>query len=138
VIVLDTNIVSEAVRAQPSPAVMRWLEQREEPFAITSVTIGELLTGIHLLPQGKRRTGLMEAVEQVLLRWAVTLPYDETAARIYAAMRELAHTQGRGLSVEDGMIAAICAANGASLATRNMADFDFLPIPTINPWEEVN
>jgi len=135
-IVLDTNIVSETVRTQPSPVVMRWLESRVEPFAITTVTIGELLTGVRLLPQGKRRTGLAAAIEQVLLRWAVSLPYDEAAARIYAAMREQAYRQGRGLSVEDGMIAAICAAHGASLATRNVTDFDFLPILTMNPWEE--
>ena len=134
-IVLDTNVVSEAVRAQPAPPVMRWLNERGEPFAITTVTLGELLTGVRLLPAGKRRDGLMAAIEQVLLRWAVSLPYDEAAARIYAAMREQARVRGRGLSVEDGMIAAICAAHGAALATRNVADFDFLPITTVNPWE---
>jgi predicted nucleic acid-binding protein len=135
VIVLDTNVVSEAVRTQPSPLVMRWLENRNEPLAITTVTIGELFTGVRLLPHGKRRTGLATAIEQVLLRWAVTLSYNEAAARIYAALREQARTQGRGLSTEDGMIAAICAAHDASLATRNCADFDFLSIPTLNPWE---
>jgi len=134
-IVLDTNVVSEVVRVQPSSVVMQWLEQHgNEPFAITTITVGELFTGVHLLPQGKRRTGLMAAIEQVLLHWAVLLPYDETAARIYATMQELAKAHGRGLSVEDGMIAAICAAHGTRLATRNIADFDFLPIPTVNPW----
>ncbi len=108
---------------------MRWLERRDQPFALTAITIGELLTGVRLLPEGKRRDGLMEAIEQVLLRWAVTLPYDAEAARIYAAMRERAQAIGRGLGVEDGMIAATCAAHGASLATRNLADFDFLPCP---------
>jgi len=138
VFVLDTNVVSETVRERPAPAVMQWLESRDEPFAITTITIGELLTGVRLLSQSKRRDGLMAAIEHVLLRWAVSLPYDEPAARIYAAMREQAQTRGRGLSVEDGMIAAICAAHGASLATRNVADFDFLPIPTVNPWETVD
>lgn len=137
-IVLDTNVVSEAVRAQPSPAVMQWLQRRDEPFAVTTVTIGELLTGVRLLPRGKRRDGLMAAIEQVLLRWAVRLPYDEAAARVHAAMREQAHAQGRGLSVEDGVIAAVCAAHGARLATRNVSDFDFLPIPTVNPWDAVD
>jgi toxin FitB len=136
VIVLDTNVVSEAVRDQPAPAVMKWLGTQTDPFAITTITIAELLTGARLLPQGKRRDGLITAIEQVLLRWAVRLPYDEAAARIHAAMREQAHLRGRGLSVEDGMIAAVCAANGASLATRNVADFDFLPVPTLNPWVE--
>jgi len=135
VIVLDTNVLSETLRAKPSATVMRWLESQHEPFAITTITIGELLTGVRMLPQGKRRTGLTAAIEQVLLRWAVSLPYDKVAARIYAAMQELAHKKGRGLSVEDGMIVAICAANGASLATRNIADFDFLPIQTASPWQ---
>ena len=134
-IVLDTNVVSETVRAAPSPAAMHWLACQNEAFAITAVTIGELLTGVRLLPEGKRRNGLMVAIEKVLLRWAVRLPYDETAARVHAAMREQARGQGRGLSVEDGMIAAICAAHGASLATRYVTDFNFLPITTINPWE---
>jgi len=135
-IILDTNVISETMRVRPSPAVMHWLEKCEEALAITTITLGELLTGVRLLPQGKRRTGLMAAIEEVLLRLAVSLPYDEAAARIYAAMREQARARGRGLSVEDGMIAAICAAHGASLATRNVADFDFLPITTVNPWEQ--
>lgn len=133
-IVLDTNVVSETVRTRPAPAVMQWLAEQREAFAITTVTLGELLTGVRLLPAGKRRDGLMAAIEDVLLRWAVRLPYDEAAARIHAAMREQARLQGRGLSVEDGMIAATCAANNATLATRNVADFDFLPVPTLNPW----
>jgi len=134
-IVLDTNVVSEAVRVEPSPIAMNWLGRQTEAFAVTTVTIGELLTGVHLLPKGKRRDGLLAAIEDVLLRWAVRLPYDEAAARIYAVMREQARAHGRGLSVEDGMIAAICAEHGASLATRNVADFDFLPIAAVNPWE---
>lgn len=136
-IVLDTNVLSEAVRERPSPVVLRWLESREEPFAVTAISVGELLTGVRLLPRGKRRNGLMTAIEQVLLLSPVCLPYDERAASAYAVMQEQAHALGRGLSVEDGMIAAICAAHGASLATHNMADFDFLPVPTLNPWKEV-
>ncbi len=136
-IVLDTHVVSEVLRARPSPAVMAWLGNRDEAFAITTLTIGELLTGAHLLPQGRRRVGLMAAIEQVLLHWAIRLPYDEAADRRYVAMREQAQAQGRSLSVENGMIAAVCAARGAGLATRNVADFDFLPVPIVNPWEAV-
>jgi predicted nucleic acid-binding protein len=136
-IVLDTNVVSEAVRANPSPTAMTWLARRNEEFAITAITVGELLSGVRLLPKGRRREGLMAAVEDVLLRWAIRLPYDEAAARAYAVVREHARRLGRGLSVEDGMIAAICATRGARLATRNVRDFDFLPIPVVNPWGEV-
>lgn len=133
-IVLDTNVLSEAVRERPSARVMRWLDQRHEPLAITSITLGELLVGVRALPHGRRRQGLQAAVEEGLLRFGVILPYDDAAARIYAAMRERSRSVGRGLSVEDGMIASICAARGASLATRNIADFDFLGIEVMNPW----
>ncbi|GHT80428.1 ribonuclease VapC [Betaproteobacteria bacterium] len=114
---------------------MAWLNGQTEGFAITAITIGELLTGVRLLPKGKRRDGLEQAIEDVLLQWAIRFPYDEAAARLYALMRETARKQGRGLSVEDGMIAAICAAHGAQLATRNVADFDFLSVAVVNPWE---
>ena len=66
---------------------------------------------------------------------AAPIPYDEPAARIYASYRTLARRIGRGLGTTDGMIAAICASRGAPLATRNVADFDFLSIAVINPWE---
>jgi predicted nucleic acid-binding protein len=134
-IVLDTNVVSEALRSEPNQQVMGWLDKQTDGYAITSITIGELLTGVRLLPRGKRRDALEQAIEDVLLHWAIRLPYDEAAARLYAIMRETARKQGRGLSVEDGMIAAICAAHGAELATRNVTDFDFLAVAVVNPWE---
>ncbi len=133
-IVLDTNLISETVRFEPSPAVMQWLHVQTDALALTSITVGELFTGVRLLPPGKRRDGLLVSIEEVLLHQAIILPYDEVAARIYAVLRENSRAIGRGLSVEDGMIAAICAAHGAVLATRNVSDFDFLPITTVNPW----
>jgi len=134
VIVLDTNVVSQTVRSRPSPAVMSWLAAQTDGFAITAVTLGELWTGVQMLPGGRRKEGLANAIETVLERWAVRLPYDDKAARIYADLRVLARSTGRGLNVEDGMIAATCAAHGAPLATRNVADFDFLPVRALNPW----
>ncbi len=133
-IVLDTNVLSETVRESPERTVLTFLDGVSEPLAVTTITIGELLSGTQLLPHGKRRTALVAAIEDVLLRFAIVLPYDESAARIYADLTELARDAGRTLSVEDGMIAAICAAHGATLATRNTTDFDYLPILVINPW----
>ena len=134
-IVLDTNVVSEVVRRVPEPRVLNWLDEQTDEFAVTAITIGELWTGVRLLPEGARRDHLTAAIEDVLMRWDTVLPYDAVAAGTYARMRELAHQTGRGLSVEDGMIAAVSVASGASLATRNAGDFDFLPVPLVNPWE---
>jgi predicted nucleic acid-binding protein len=134
-IIVDTNVISETTKPTPSPAVFAWAEGHADDLSVTSVTVGELLTGVEMLPDGSRKRRLAEAIELILVRLAVPLPYDERAARVYADMRGLARRLGRGLSVEDGMIAAICAVNGATLATRNVHDFDFLPITLINPWE---
>ena len=133
-IVLDTNVISEVVRRTPEPRVLTWLGEQTEEFAVTAITVGELWTGVRLLPVGARRDHLSEAIESVLVRWGLVLPFDATAAGIYAQMRELAHRRGRGLTVEDGMIAAVTVAAGATLATRNTVDFDFLSMPLVNPW----
>ena len=134
-IVLDTNVVAETVRWVPDPSVLTWLDSQTDQLVLTAITVGELWTGVRLLPAGARRDGLTRAITSVLTHWAVVLPYHATAADIYASLRELARDAGRGLSAEDGMIAATCAAHGARLATRNLADFEFLPVPLVNPWD---
>jgi predicted nucleic acid-binding protein len=134
VIVLDTNVVSEPVKPMPAPEVLAWLAGQNEPLAVTAVTVGELLAGIGALPPGSRRDALFEAVmvSMAPARWR--LPYDEAAARQYAEVRERSRRAGRPMSVEDAMIAAICLAHDAPLATRNTADFAPLPLTVINPW----
>ena len=134
-IILDTNVVAEPIKPTPSPAVMAWTASHAADLMVTSITIGELLVGVALLPDGARKRHLMDAVETAILGLPSALPYDSQAARAYADIRGIARRIGRGLSVEDGMIAAICVAQGATLATRNVVDFNFLPIDLVNPWE---
>jgi predicted nucleic acid-binding protein len=136
-IVLDTNVLSEPLRARPDPTVLAWLDRITDVVALTSISAGEILTGVRALPAGRRRDALMAAVERTLAIYAdQVLPYDERAARTYAAMQESRGSTGRPLSVEDGMIAAICGARGLALATRNTKDFEDLGITLINPWVE--
>jgi predicted nucleic acid-binding protein len=135
VIVLDTNVVSEPLRARPDPGVLRWLGRHPDGL-ITSVTVGELLTGVRMLPSGRRRTELLDAVEAALeARSGRILAYHEHAARHYAEVRELRRSDGRGITTEDGMIAAVCLHHGARLATRNVRDFDGLGIDVVDPWD---
>ena len=136
-IVLDTNVLSEPLRSRPEPVVLAWLDQISDDVALTSVSVGEILTGVRLLPAGHRRDGLMAAIERTLTIYAEqVLPYDETAARTYALMQESRRASGHPLSVEDGMIAAICRSRGVNLATRNVRDFQDLGIDLINPWTD--
>ncbi|PPF78924.1 VapC toxin family PIN domain ribonuclease [Subtercola sp. Z020] len=137
-IVLDTNVLSEPLRRQPDDAVLEWLQVAAGEAAITSISVGELLVGARRLPVGRRRDALLSAVENIVDNFgAEILAYDSRAATAYAALQERRAAMGRPLSVEDGMIAAICVSAGASLATRNTKDFVGLGLDLIDPWANV-
>ena len=134
-IVLDTNVLSEPLKNEPDEHVLAWLGSLDEMAGVASVSVGELLTGVRALPAGRRRQGLLEAIEATLATFAgAVLAYDEPAARHYARLQELRRAAGRPLAVEDGMIAAICTSRGATFATRNTADFTGLDLDLIDPW----
>lgn len=98
--------------------------------------MGELLVGARMLPPGRRREALTAALETVIGDFASEiLDYDVRAARAYAVLQERRLGMGRPLSVEDGMIAAICLTSNARLATRNTKDFVGLGIELIDPWQ---
>ncbi|MDF1479596.1 type II toxin-antitoxin system VapC family toxin [Leifsonia sp. H3M29-4] len=132
-ILLDTNVLSEPLRQRPDAAVLSWLAVHPEA-AITAITVGELLVGVGRLPAGARRESLATAIDRAIGR-ADVLDYDEAAARAYARIQEQRRGAGHPLAVEDGMIAAICLANDAALATRNTRDFEGLGVELIDPWE---
>jgi predicted nucleic acid-binding protein len=136
-IVLDTNVVSEAMKPAPQPAVRAWLnDQSAETLYLTSVTVAELLFGIAALPAGKRRNRLSEAVDGLLdlFRHRV-LPFDVDAAKHYADLATLARTNGRGFPTPDGYIAAIAASRRFIVASRDTAPYAAASVTVINPWE---
>lgn len=135
-LVLDTNIISEPLKKEPNSLVLSWLKENAGDAYITAVSIGELYQGARMLPQGKRREGIMDAIDTIAIRYQdYLLPYDVSAAKRYAALQEEAHSNGRVLTVEDGMILSICQVHNAILATRNVKDFTYLTDRIINPWE---
>ena len=136
-ILLDTNVVSELMRPAPNPKVRAWLGGLgATPLSTTAVTLAEVVFGLARLPEGKRRSDLIERFN-ALISGPPALPVlglDEQAGRLAGEFRALRESLGLGSSPSDMMIAAISAANGGSLATRNVADFAGLPISVINPW----
>ena len=136
-IVLDTNIVSEAMKPAPQPVLRAWLDnQAAETLYLSSVTVAELLFGIAALPAGKRKNRLTEAVEGLLaLFHDRVLPFDTDAARHYAELAILARTSGRGFPTPDGYIAAIAASRGFIVASRDTAPYTAAGVTVINPWE---
>lgn len=136
-IVLDTNIISEAMKPEPHPGVMAWLnEQVAETLYLSSVTLAELLFGIAALPTGKRKDMLTQALDGLLeiFRDRV-LPFDTNAARQYAVLAMTAKTGGRGFPTPDGYIAAIAVSRNFIVASRDTAPYAAAGVAVINPWE---
>jgi toxin FitB len=136
-IVLDTNVVSEAMKSAPHPAVLGWLnEQASETLYLSSVSLAELLLGIAALPAGKRKDMLAQALDGLtrLFRDRV-LPFNTDAARRCAELAVMAKRGGRGFPTPDGYIAAIAASRGFIVASRDTAPFKAAGVSFINPWE---
>ncbi|MBK6907940.1 MAG: type II toxin-antitoxin system VapC family toxin [Rhodocyclaceae bacterium] len=135
-IVLDTNVVSEAMKPEPHPAVRAWLnDQAAETLYLSSVTLAELLFGIGALPMGKRKEMLAQALDGLmgLFRDRV-LSFDTDAARRYAELAVTAKAAGRGFPTPDGYIAAIAVSRGFIVASRDIAPYEAACVAVINPW----
>ena len=138
-ILLDTNVVSEPLRAAPEPRVVAWLDaQPLETLFLSVVTVAELRFGVARLPAGRRRNGLIEQLEsQVLPTFAGrVLNFDLAATRNYAEAMARAQAQGRAVGVADGLIAAIAAANGMAVASRHTAPFAAMGVAVVDPWAD--
>lgn len=137
-IILDTNVVSEPMKLHGNPVVQTWLDQQAaETLYLTATSLSELLVGIEILPDGKRKEGLDTALSELVgLFGSRILPFDQQAAMAYAPLVGRARANGRHISVADGQIAAIAAVHGFTVATRDTAPFVAVGLPVINPWEE--
>ncbi|MFN5511266.1 MAG: type II toxin-antitoxin system VapC family toxin [Burkholderiales bacterium] len=137
-IVLDTNVVSEFLRPEPIRQVERWLSAQDgSKLYFTTVSEAELRHGVSILPAGKRRTMLSNAIEGLLeedFRDRI-LPFDRPAARAYATIAAARRAAGRPISQFDCQIAAIARACGATVATRNTSDYEGCGIELIDPWK---
>jgi predicted nucleic acid-binding protein len=137
VIIADTNVISELMKADPSPVVVAWVaEHASEEFRTTAVTLAEVLYGIERLPAGDRKATLRQTAADVFGRFAEDiLPFDAAAATAYSEIVAQRDRQGAPIGGYDAQIAAICRTRGARLATRNTKDFEGTGVALINPWE---
>jgi toxin FitB len=136
--VLDTNVLSAVMGSQPVPEVAAWVAaQPEERLFTTAVCQAEILAGVEIMPEGRRRRGL-EAVAKAIFANAFdgrVLPFDSAAAAAYADIFAARKRAGRPTAPHDLMIAAIARANGASMVTRDTGGFEGCGLTLINPWE---
>ena len=136
-IILDTNVLSDAMSPSPDPRVIAWLD--EQPFEsiwITAITVFEARLGLALLSSSARRHSLELSFTLFLygdLENRV-LNFDADAAAAAATLAAKRRMAGRSVEVRDTEIAGIAISRRATLATRNVRDFDDLDIPVVNPW----
>ena len=136
-IILDTNVLSEALRPTPDPRVVDWIgRQASASLFITTITQAEILYGIAVLDSGRRRDDLHAAATAMFAEDFAgrIIGFDVEAPPIYAAIAAERRRLGRPISQFDAQIAAIARSRGAALATRNVRDFEGCDVDLIDPW----
>ena len=135
--VIDTNVASELMRPVPASTVAAWIAQRDtDELYLTAISEAELLYGVAIMPAGRRRTML----EDSMTRWLDVgfseriLPFDSSAARVYAEIASSRRRAGRPISEDDCQVAAISRSRGAVLVTRNLRDFKGTGVDVVDPW----
>jgi toxin FitB len=136
-IVLDTNVLSELLRATPDAAVLAWVAaQPAESLYVSAVTQAEMLLGARLLPAGRRRQTLQTALQAMFEEdfSRRILAFDSAAVPAYVEVVIGRRQAGRPISQFDAQIAAIAIHHGSRLATRNVTDFEGCDLSLVNPW----
>jgi hypothetical protein len=136
-ILLDTNVISEAMKPSPEPSVMAWLNSQNAAELWTStIVMAELYSSLELMPAGKRQSQLFGRAELMFDRFfgPRILTLDLAAARAYGVVLKSRRAKGLAIDEMDALLAATALANGAALATRNALHFQSCGIRVLNPW----
>jgi predicted nucleic acid-binding protein len=134
--IADTNVVSEPIKPSPDQFAMQWLDENNDEYYVSSVTIGELRRGIERMPDGARRKNLEEwFVELCAGLKGRVLSYNSSIAHIWGQHAAKWETSGIRLPILDGLIAATAIRHKLIVVTRNVADFNRAGIRTLNPFE---
>jgi toxin FitB len=137
-ILLDTNVISALMRPAIAPAVAAYLRaQAPEELFTASLCEAELRYGIARLPAGRRRDAVEAAFRSFLTAGFAgrIIAFDSACAAGYATVRVRREAAGRQIGIPDAMIAGTALAHGATVVTRNVADFAGCGIPIVDPWQ---
>lgn len=136
--ILDTNVISEAMRVTPNTRVVNWLDQQSlSALYLTTITVAEIRAGIAVMPSGRKKEALSAAFETQILPDFLgrILPFDEPATRCYASIRHSARAAGRAIADFDALIASIALTRGFTVVTRDVSPFEAVEVRTIDPFE---
>jgi predicted nucleic acid-binding protein len=137
---IDTNIPSEMTRPSPQPSVSEWLDDADDDRLYFSVvSLGEVLKGVTLLSESKRRIQLQQWLDETLRPWfeGRVLSVNQPIAERWRVLTGQCQLKGRPLKVVDGFIAATALEHDLTVVTRNVKDFAGLGVMVFNPWDAV-
>ncbi len=134
-ILLDTNVVSETMRADPDVRIIHWMDrQLASRLFLSAISVDEIVFGIEVLPPGRRKTRLAEVFLAITGAFdGRILSLDRKAARESAVFRANRQRIGRPMSLADSQIAGIAKSNDLSLATLNTLDFEHIDLVLRQP-----
>jgi hypothetical protein len=138
-IIVDTNVISEAMRINPDASVSLWLDQQApQQLFTTAITRAEIHYGIEIRPVSKQRAALAKSADAIFGETFAgrVLPFDDDAALFFAKIAAWRRRHGRAISEFDAQIAAIARSRSAIVATRNTRHFEDCGVKVINPWNE--
>lgn len=135
---LDTNVLSETMKPKPSAAVAAWL--RAQPLrSLFSAAIcqAEILAGISVLPDGRRRSELGAMATLIFAEdfEGRILPFNAVAADVYAALFAVRRQMGRPIETADLIVASTAHAHHAAVVTRDTGGFEGCGLTLVNPWQ---
>ena len=132
---LDTNVISELTKTPPDPGVLLFLSAGDDLW-VPVIALHEVRYGLHLLPAGRRRDGLESTMTEFITEYEERiLPLDREAAECVGVLRAQARQAGRDLATGDALVAGTAQARDLAIATRNVADFNYLDVAFTNPWQ---
>ena len=135
---LDTNVVSEAIKPQPADHVVAWLAAQPSASIYLSVlTLGAIEQGIVRSPNPRRAERLARWLEDELQPrfHGRILPLYAPVMKTWGQITGHALLRGQPVSYAASLLAATAITHGLNLVTRNTRDVEALPVPTLNPWD---
>ena len=131
---LDTNVLSEPIKSQPSTRILEALSEHDGELATCSVVWHELCFGVARLATSKKRSAIEAYLEEAVRSILPILPYDQEAAAWHARERARLSKRGRPPSAADGQIAAIASVNDLIVVTTNVKDFRRFKDLVVENW----